>query len=202
MRLITRPEELRRDEHGRDAKDNVYVGKGNGEYIHLAGPDLSTSSTQSTTVTGGTVNLSPYMKKSVYDADNNGVVDSAANADTLDTYHAASFMLAATYDADADGVVDEAEHAALATDAGDADTVDGSHADEFASVGHAHDADEIAVAATPVNYTAATADAEAHFAGIDAALADVTAAVDFDVILTSRAGDVLISGTGYVMTSR
>ena len=186
MRLITRPEELKRDEHGRDAKDNVYVGKGNGQYIHISGPDLSTSSTQSSTVTGGTVNLSPYMKKSVYDADANGVVDlatEAVNADTLDTLHAASFMQVADYDADADGVVDEAEHAALATDAGDADTVDGLHAADFASVGHAHDADEITVAATPVNYTAAADDAETHFAGIDAALASASGS---DIIARRR----------------
>ena len=64
-------------------------------------------------------------------------------------------MLKADYDANADGTVDAADYA---TNAGDADTVDGSHASAFATSdhthdyaasGHNHDAAYISVIATP-----------------------------------------------------
>lgn len=48
-------------------------------------------------------------------------------------------MLKATYDPDNDGVVSNADNANYATNAGDADTLDGMDSADFALVGHNHD---------------------------------------------------------------
>lgn len=57
-------------------------------------------------VTGGGGGGGGDMTKSVYDTDNDGIVD---NSERLGNVLAASYMTKATYDTDADGIVDNAE---------------------------------------------------------------------------------------------
>jgi len=63
------------------------------------------------------------------------------------------------------------------------------------------DADEVPVAATPTNYTAASADVEAHLTGIDTALGAVSVTETDPVFSASPAASITNAGSGLVTTS-
>ena len=60
---------------------------------------------------------------------------------------------------------------------------------------------EVSVAATPTNYTAATADVEAHLSGIDAAIGGVSVTETDPVFTASPAAGITNVGSGQVITN-
>jgi len=127
------------------------------------------------------------MLKSVYDVGNTGTVDQAKDSDTLDGQHAAAFATASHAAAHQDAGADEVNVAGLSgeladpqppkahthpggdvtSQVGDADTVDGSHAADFASSGHNHD-----TAYAPIAKGVTNGDAHDHVGGDGAAIAE------------------------------
>ena len=73
------------------------------------------------------------MEKSVYDTNDDGVVNSADNADTLDGEHADAFADAIHTHPGSD----------ITSQVGDADTLDGEHASAFADASHTHPGSDI-----------------------------------------------------------